>query len=230
MKLTAFNAGIKGKIAGTVFQTSPWGQIMKTTPIDATKSGSKLTRADAGRTISTIANIVKNASAWRSLTIPQRLAWSSAATNFPFKNKWGETYTGSGYQVYMAINTNLLNISRTALTMPPSPVTILNSSAFTVEHDLIDATLVIPSLIILTGTNYVLSATAPMSAGILPTKSLYKIIYNQPASGLIAVNITTDYEDIFGYFPPSGTIHFRLDAVNQTTGQKGTPTFFTLTY
>lgn len=229
MKLTAFNAGIKGKVAGTVFQSSPWGQVLRTTPIDAVKSGGKLTHADAGRTINPLVSIAKNATRWRTLTTAQRLAWATSAVSFPFKNKWGESYTASGYQVFMSINANLINAGQGTINTPPDVQLIESAPAFTCEVSIIASSMQVFNLVNLTNTQYILSATPAMSAGAFPKKSNYKIIYNQPATGAVDRDITDEYETIYGYIPYTGTINYRLDAVNTITGQKGVPSYFTLT-
>jgi hypothetical protein len=44
---------------------------------------------------------------WRSITEAQRTDWNTLALTWPFINCFGETYYGSGFQVFMSVNLNL---------------------------------------------------------------------------------------------------------------------------
>lgn len=61
---------------------------------------------------------------WRSLSPEDRASWSAGAVNFPFHNRFGETYTGSGYQVYQSLNSNLINSMISPLVVCPIPETL----------------------------------------------------------------------------------------------------------
>lgn len=164
MKMTAIVAAIKGKISGTVFQTSPMGQVARKFPNAWQATGAGIThwgrarhQAGARTTNISLPIIISEASSnpdivgftffdgsrnanldfptqqsiisqlstrWRNLDPAQKDSWTSGAVNFPFKNKFGETYTGSGYQVYQSLNTNLINSLGVILDVCPIPAEV----------------------------------------------------------------------------------------------------------
>ena len=44
---------------------------------------------------------------WRTITAGQRTDWNTLALTWPFTNCFGDTYYGSGFQVFMSVNLNL---------------------------------------------------------------------------------------------------------------------------
>lgn len=150
IKFSAFVTDLKGKIGGTVFQGSkvggtvknkPNGNYVKRIPWVFGKSytaaswevdmatASELTAGQVAPDGSNIAyntnrstqQIIRGLSkTWGALTSDQRNAWNAAAVNFPFKNKYGDIYIGSGYQVFQSINAKLLPLGVTLQTLPPS--------------------------------------------------------------------------------------------------------------
>jgi hypothetical protein len=71
-------------------------------------TGLKLTKADAGRIFQITGH---NSKVWRELPAEAREAWNTNAVNFPFTNKFGDSYTGSGFQCFMSLNNNGANIN-----------------------------------------------------------------------------------------------------------------------
>ena len=151
IKYGALGGELKGKVGGTIFQGGKSGSIVKSflkksfvkvlaliygglgtgfTFADAQNiAGTQapgLIYPDGSRTaVSSYTNqrqlLATTASGWKNLTDEQRTAWNASAVNFPFKNRFGDQYTGSGFQVYMELNLNLAKNLLPILNFPPAP-------------------------------------------------------------------------------------------------------------
>lgn len=121
---------LKGKIGGNVFQggrAAPtlkklWGYIRKQD--QAQLSWNNIKRAEFAVVTQT----------WRTLTDEQRTSWSAAAPSFPFYNKFGDSYTGTGYQLYMQCNLLYYVIHSEVLTVAPSVTEFPNGSLITMSE------------------------------------------------------------------------------------------------
>jgi len=224
---------IKGKVGGQTYQGGTQGPVIrnssKLTKADAGRS-SKLTKADAGRTIQNRANFAQTSSAWRDLSDENRASWVAGAVNFPFKNKFGETYTGSGYQVFMSVNTSLANINFSQRDDCPAPISLLATREFTVTY----ADTVNPSYtfdgVIHADYSAILYACVNQSAGKQLTPGRLKAIRVFPAATYVAEDITDDYTNVFGIVPTEGTVWFQLVMVSNITGQLCIPYTALATY
>ena len=224
VKYGAIITDMKGKIGGTTFQGGPAGPVAKSTP--ETRSGSKLTKADAGRIVNQPSLIATLAGGWRNLTDEQRLTWRTGAPNFPFKNRYGDSYTASGYQVYMSLNSQLKAPGITFLEECPTPITVepLPSIAFSMTAaDDMDLTVgaAVPN-----GYRMGIWATRPFSFGNGPKASDYKLIRYQVNGDGTTNNLIDDWEHIYGSFPASGLIYFKVQMISLTTGQVGVPQYY----
>lgn len=221
MKLTAFNGGMKGKVQGTIFQFCPYGQVVKGGMVDAIRDGARLTRADAGRVIPIRRYLTEISTGWKSLTGAQRTAWDAGASNFPFTNKWGDTYTASGFLVYMKLNLNLMKAGQAKVSNIPSPGTIENAAPFEVTYDALAGNLILSDWTPITGYTCILYATANMSIGQKPKPGMFKSIYVLDNTDTAPFNINSFYVDVFGQYAVGANLWFRLDIVNNITGQVG---------
>lgn len=150
VKFSALMTGIKGKIGGTVFQSSSTGFMIRNKPSgNFVKSiswvfGRSYTQSAWGEDYATLLDLApgqlasdgsntnlsasfsaqqlirKLSKAWGALDSSDRDAWAAAAASFPFTNKWGEQYTGTGFQVFISINSKLIPYEIAMQTLPPS--------------------------------------------------------------------------------------------------------------
>lgn len=224
VKYGAIITDMKGKAGGHVFKGTTAGGVMqaKASPLKGTSSNGKLTKADAGRIIRTQANIAENASAWRSLTDANRAAWVAAAPNFPFYNKFGEPYTPSGYQLFMSVNSNLLNIGETPLTTPPSAETLVPTPPFTIAAGagpiIFEMDGEIPA-----GYSMILSATANQSAGRSLELGRLKAIAVLDAATVFPLDITGFYTAVFGSIATGGNYWFEGKLTKADAGRQSVP-------
>jgi hypothetical protein len=237
MKLTAFNGGMKGMVAGTIFQGGVTGQVVKNSGsmnkgglIDAIAAGSKLTKADAGRGLDAVKFTTATATKWRKLTYAQRLTWNTGASNFPFKNKFGDVYTPSGYQVFMSINLNLAFIGLDPLLNCPGPGGLVNADNFTVAYSTSAFTFSITFTAAPMDYTMLLGASKALSAGKSLKNVTFADIYTFDGSETSPFDFTGWYTNFFGSIPTGATIWFRLRTQNQLNGQYGTESYFQLTY
>lgn len=231
MKLTAFNGGMKGKIAGTVFQGGRYGQVCKGLPlIDAIAAGAKLTKADAIQVIPWKKSFNDAGREWRTLAAAAKLTWETGAINFPATNKFGDTYTPSGFQVFMTVNTGRLNAGLTiiptcpAVGAPPAVPTI------TVVWDAGNHAYSLSAFTQTANCTYTLYATSNISPGAKPKFGDWKALYILANPETFPLNFTSAYEDVFGSAPDSGNIWFRVQVINNVNAVKGVYSLFQLTY
>lgn len=195
--------------------------------IDAIASGSKLTKADAGRfsnpgnsnSTDPRGSLAFVAAFWNVLTEGEQQSWNDVAVQFPFKNKFGDIYTGSGYQVFMRLNSNLRLINQELLRSGPVadfPVLppILPPSGE--PEELLRFTFVpaIPE-----GINILVYACAPVLRGSGFRKGKEKLLMAAPPNATGVIDATYAYQNLFGQVKPNANMYFRFVAVSTTTGQ-----------
>lgn len=200
--------------------------------IDAIASGSKLTKADAGRLSSGNAGYNPNpkatlaivAATWNLLSIAQQESWNTAAVGFPAKNKYGDLYTPSGYQVFMKLNLNLLNINFPILRNAPIP-------EFPVCPPVNRTVSNIPQLLSFTfaggipeGVTIQVFACNQVLRGSGFKKGKEKQLISAPSNSTGVIDVTGAYQNMFGVAKANANIIFRFVPVSNTTGQAGVAT------
>jgi hypothetical protein len=80
------------------------------------------------------ARFATNSQAWRALTAAQRAAWTSLGANMNRTDSLGQTYTLTGQQAFVSVNTNLLTIGQAAVSAapafsPPAPIASITITA-----------------------------------------------------------------------------------------------------
>jgi len=115
VKYGALITEIKGKVNGQVFQGGNAGFVLRNK--NSRPGNDSLSRSAATNLMSQVAG------SWRYLSPAERLAWSTAAENWLFVNRYGETYTGSGYQMYCAYNRRLIQRGQSMVLVPVVPET-----------------------------------------------------------------------------------------------------------
>lgn len=223
MKLTAFNGGMRGKIAGTVFRFTAQGQVVQTIPclIDAVAAGSKLTKADAGKSLDSRKAVVEASAYWGEITQADRNSWIANSAVFPFKNRWGDPYTGSGFQVFMSINTKLLNSDEDMIPTIPLPGGIINSPAFTVDMDGSAGTVEVDIPAIPAGYTMSVGASRALSKGRKPQDSMFKVIHIFAPGDVGVFDLTEFWVGNFGPVPVAGNFWFYTKLVKISNGQEG---------
>jgi hypothetical protein len=113
IRLSALASDIKGKAGGSVFSKNSGGTYFRNNPSGGGRKTENWAKSKAALShISTL---------WRNLTQSERDAWNASNTNFPTVNAFGEPRTPSGYEVFMKLNTTLVNLNLPFQELPPSP-------------------------------------------------------------------------------------------------------------
>ncbi len=218
---------IKGKVGGHTFKGSLGGAVLQTNAVHkrsaASSSATLNQRALNPNNIALIDAVVYCAKFWKSLTPAQKAAWVAAAPNFPTTNALGKPSKPSGYHCFLHINIRLYFTSSVILTAPPANQVGVVPLLFTISTITISAvTINLPSAVP-AGYMCYIKATKPMSAGIKPSQSMFRII-NYLAAGVSgSVANITQYQGTFGK-PVSGqTIWLETVLSNLTTGLLGQP-------
>lgn len=195
IKLTAIVDNISGKLNGTVFAKNKGGHYMrsKSMPSNPKTSFQTAVRARFGA----IAQL------WGALTQAQRNAWNAMASEFPYRNRLGDTKILSGFALHQKLNTNLAVIGQSAISNPPEPISpngIISvsgaasaaSQEFTVQARFADSVLAVPA----TG---VIMATPPLREGVSNFDTQLREIGTTKVSELEAgIDIMTLYSARFG--------------------------------
>lgn len=213
IKLGAIVADIKGKIAGNYFAKR------KNTTILAV-CGSKLTKADAGRTAlqSSRNSLALVSRSWQSLIARRQLQWDSVASLLTWYSKVGVAYTPSGYQVFTQCNLNLLKCGEHTIGTPVDSVDVGNVELASVSFPgfgslsyAYDGTLPVTKKI-------VIFASAPCSTGVKYPKGGYKKIYVSNAGEVGPTDITEYYISVYGIAPASGMVFFKFELIDTGSG------------
>jgi hypothetical protein len=162
---------------------------------------------------------------WRGLTSDQRLAWNGAVTNFQRTNVFGDLKSPSGFNLYQRLNNVLQSIDQSPLLLPPLP-----SSVGDLFATMVRCTIGSPSLSLVLNsagdenTSLKIFATPPLSPGKSFVKNQYRFISFNNSPVTSPQNILDAYIAKFGSLGVIGQqIWIKTQAVNQLTGQVGTP-------
>lgn len=118
---------LKGKVAGQVFQQGNTSTILR----------NKGYRKGSTTNLSSESKIRMQSvtQAWRNLDDEDRAAWSAAAENWTFTNKFGVPYQGSGFQVFSAYNNNRIVMGLAPVTSPGAVTSSLDPGAIGVDSN-----------------------------------------------------------------------------------------------
>lgn len=261
IRFSAVGGEIKGKINGTVFQGGKSGPIVKRLihrsfvrilallygAIGTTYSWAGSMASDESAEACIVyadgSHLAKNtdtnqrvllasiASSWRNLTEEQITAWNAAAVNFPFKNRFGDTYTGSGFQVYQQLNLNLSKVGVATLTWPPAPdAPILPSILYpdpTIEYTVVDTgdtitaplNVSFPDGIPANQRIMVFSAPgqSPGQTSKFKNPKLFAVL--APSESAVSYDLSYMWETFFGKLNANTKISLRFVAINTDTGE-----------
>lgn len=110
IKFSGLVTAMKGKSGGSIFSQNKQGAYFRNNKWGGGRKSARWDRAKV--------RLTQLSNTWRSLSEQQRQAWQDAAANYPFTNKFGDEYIGSGYQVFMSLNGNLYAHNLPLLTTP----------------------------------------------------------------------------------------------------------------
>lgn len=215
---------IKGKVGGSVFQGGISGPIVGNKAhlsISSVRLG-KQQRSTSDKLITQHNNLGWAASNWKSLSSLDRAAWDAAAISFPFKNKFGDMYTGSGFQVYMQMNINSLMLNMGLVSSPPTPAILAVAQPFTIGAATDPNTFSFETVVD-ANTMIIVYATSPISPGLKLVPSMLKAIAMFGDSAVFPFDITAAYKKVFGTIPSSGFTWWQCKPTSLLDWRPGIP-------
>jgi hypothetical protein len=196
-----------GSIAGTTYSHNRAGQYVRnrrspTQPVGTGRRG--VIRAAFGAA----------STAWASLSQAVQAAWTSYAAGHPYSDSLGQSIKLTGHQMYVAINTMLINcgVPQSATIPVSDAVFSAQFTAFTAVHA--GAITITPSGLGAAGDHLLIALSAPQSGG----RGFCKTFWQQTvvAGNVVAATVlTTAYVAQFGAVQAGQRIFYRLTPVNQ---------------
>lgn len=225
VKYGAIITDLKGSIGGHTFKGTAVTGVMQTkiNRSASGKNGGKITKSDAGRIIRPLANTSQNATNWRTLSPADQASWTTAAPSFPFLNKYGQSYTPSGFQLYMSVNNQLLNIGQPVLAVAPAPGPIADAPAFTCAVSISPPIEMYFDIMIPAGYLATLYAGPNQSFGRSYERGLMKAIAIFDVTDTFPMDITPLYNAIYGSFPSGSNIWMEVKITKADAGRTGIP-------
>lgn len=205
----------RNKIGGQVASKNRAGAYMrnKVTPVNP-KSASQVTVR---------ARLAGLASAWRGLTQAQRTAWNNAVSDYKKTDIFGDNQNPSGFNLYVKLNSNLVNIGIVTISTPPLPlaVSVFTSGTLTGAAGAQTLSLAVLPAVQPTAETIIVRATAALSAGKTFVKSEFRQIGTFTTATTGAYDLAALYIAKFGPIGPAGVkIFVEVTHVNETTGQQ----------
>lgn len=204
-----------GKIGGHVASRNKSGAYFRTkvTPVNPNTSSQATVRA----------RLALRSQAWKGLTAAQRDAWNAAVADFAKTNIFGDLVNPSGFNLYNALNNNLVNIGEAAITAPPAPASIANMTSLSVAVVTgVDAVTITFAPAIAVTEKVILFATPPLSPGKSFVKSEYRQIDVLTSADVSPKVVTTEYLAKFGDIGATGRkIFVKCVPVSVASGQQG---------
>lgn len=206
-------ADVRNKIGGTVFSKNRAGAYIrrKSSPVQPQTQFQTAIRSG-------LAGFAKQ---WGGILTPaERLAWTLFAQGFPVHDKFGQSVTLTGEQMFVRLNQNIVNNGGTAITTPPVNLTVTGPTSMTISANHIANVLNIVTLVPVLGANEVaqVSATRPLSAGRAFTNSFLRSIrYADPAL-VFPDLLSAFYVAKYGSFALGQKITVGVVIINTLTG------------
>lgn len=217
------------KIGGVVFSKARTGAYVRR------KVSPTQPRSTAQRSVR--ANFTANAKAWSGVLLAAaRAAFTQLAATLTKKDRFGQSVTLTGAQLYQSTARNLHTIGHAPLTTAPNDQSISDLGGLTLtEATSPDSPYSGPGLKVApvtnpaTGEAMVIAAAPPLRAGIsFVGKTKYRVIEVigiQPTSPATSfpIDITGSYQSRFGQLESGMVIHVEIYNVNSVNGAAGKP-------
>lgn len=223
IKLGGLAQDARGSMNGTTFSRNKGGAYVrqKVSPVQPVSQYSSAARAI----------FAMLSQRWSTgLTASQRAAWIAFAATHTFVNVFGDAITLSGIAMYQSINRAIVQVGKSLIDAPPAtfaapavltsvPAPIAAAGVLTTLAQTTTASAAMPA----NGTLYVF-ATPPLSGGVTPQKSDFRLI--NPAT-YSALTLTTSFLAAYNArFSTPGVvvaqrIAFRIAILDWSTGAIG---------
>lgn len=195
----------RGKLGGHVFQQGRFGSIMKakTSPIKKESSLQRLNKA----ILSSLST------SWSNLTDLERDLWNKASLVDKSSTFVHGTSLLSGYNLYVSLNLNLYHSGQSLITSPlPKSIIVPYGITVAVRQITANTLLVFFNSSDYNGSNFILYATPPMSAGISVAGNSFVKLTNfvLPFSN---IDVLGFYMNKFGYISEYSSIFLKFKII-----------------
>lgn len=217
IKFGALVVAGRGKIGGHVASRNRGGAYLRTkvTPINPSTEYQVNVRN----------RFAALSTAWRALTVAQRLAWNTAVSDFARTDIFGDLKNPSGFNLHQKLNNNLVNIGKAPILVPPLPEAVDSLATLSLAADFTLQTMAITYTAAIAADHSVMVfATPAISPGISFVKSEFRQFDVMVAADASPFSIEAEYIAKFGAIGAVDMqIFIQMVQVNWATGQAGIP-------
>ena len=214
VKFGAMMVDARGKLGGHVFTKARSGATIrtKTTPVNGQTSAQGAVRSRFG-TLS---------QSWSTLSEEQRIAWNNKAATTGKTNVFGDSYFPSGKNLYLSINTNILNAGGIPINIPPADVALPDVLLSGITFDSLAGTLEVElqSLTNPTGNTAIVFCSPYLSKGVFNASGKERFV---TAVNLTGTSTVADIYDAvvakYGALQSGRKIFVKVKIVNVSSGQ-----------
>lgn len=203
-----------GSIAGTTSSHNRAGQYVRNrrAPVQPIGTGRRsFIRAAFG----------SQSSGYAALTAAQQAAWTSAAASHPVTDSLGQSIFLTGQQLYVSVNTALLNAGGAITATPPGTFAVFAMGSFTFTAVSAGAITVTLAGAGAAGDFALIAFSRPLSGGRFFTKTFWQGTH-QAGNSAAPYVATAAYHNQFGT-PPVGTRIFCKATPVSSAGVTGVP-------
>ena len=204
------------KIGGIVATKGHAGNFMrkKVSPIQP--------RSQAQRNVR--ANFTANSKTWATLGATVIAGFNALAKSTPKKDRFGQSVTLTGFQLYQQLSRNISTVSGTPLAAAPTSLTAPSAGSLTVVCSAGTPTFTVaPATYPPTGSSMAIYASPQLSPGRQFVGKNYKLVsvlaYNVTP---VAADIKSAYTQMYGTLVAGKNIQVLCKIINKTTGAAGT--------
>lgn len=214
VKWSGLVSEVRGKINGSILSVGYGGQIIRNR-----RSGGGVTSTSWRKSRANLAYI---AGQWRTLTSAQQAAFISAGVSFPYVNKFGDSVTPSGFQLFCTLNSNLNFIAQSLITTAPSPASSETLGTITFSQPSSGALRLAYTATASGLSAIVVYASSAQSLGVYTAPRFMRFVDVVRSNVASPLNFGSHYDRVFGDVPTSGRIFIKVVTINYTTGQRWT--------
>lgn len=197
---------LKGKVGGMTFQGGNKSKVLRSNSNTKNRKSTSLSNSNN--------KLVQITSQWKELSDANKILWQSAASLWPFVDKYGDTYYGSGFQCYTAYNRNLLTIGSSPVASPNVVSASLNVGPFSFSSHSVASVRIVPTLVLIPSQYWLVYASPALSSGRNDNNAPTKLIAALDMRGVASFNANTYYPSVFGNFIQRSKVVFKICQVN----------------
>lgn len=220
IKYSALVSDMRNKLNGSVMSKNRYGSYVrnKVTPVNPQTSFQQAVRQR-------LSNL---SSSWGGLTEAQRAGWEALAPSLPFTDIFGDTKELSGQVLFVKLNSNLLKIGESMLSVAPEsdaipPLAIDSVTATETTGSLVSLDLTLSQASVPAGFEMCIYATPAVQPGKSFVKNLFRYIGSTATITTGSFDALSLWSARFGTVAPGQKIFVRVALVSTDSGKQGIP-------